>query len=94
MPIISSHHTVVFIVVTLLHSLFTSGRTFYWYRLLNWGNTSSGWLDTRAELIADVALHTSIVWILNITGKRSWQFTTVQRFAKMNSNWNCVIYMS
>jgi len=27
MPIISSHHTVVFIVVTLLHSLFTSGRT-------------------------------------------------------------------
>lgn len=32
MPIISSHHTVVFIIVTLLHSLFTTGRRWS-YRL-------------------------------------------------------------
>lgn len=31
MPIISSHHTIVFIIVTLLHSLFTSGT---WYSIL------------------------------------------------------------
>lgn len=32
MPIISSHHTVVFIIVTLLHSLFTSGIDRYTFR--------------------------------------------------------------